>query len=51
MKTICYCFNYTDEDIIEDVRTHGGRSTIEERIAEEKRRGACDCEHRNPQKQ
>jgi putative endonuclease len=51
VKTICYCFNYTDQDIIEDVRAHGGRSLIEEHITAEKRRGACDCEHKNPQKQ
>ncbi len=51
MKTVCYCFNYTEKDIIEDVRAHGGRSTIEARITEEKHRGACDCEHQNPKKQ
>ena len=51
MKTICYCFNYNDDDITEDVRAHGGRSHIEERITAAKRRGECDCEHRNPRKQ
>jgi hypothetical protein len=50
MKTICHCFSYSDEDIIEDVRAHEGRSTIEERITAEKHRGACDCEHKNPQR-
>lgn len=48
MKTICYCFNYTDEDITADMRAHGGHSTIEERIAAEKQRGACDCAGKNP---
>ena len=48
MKTICYCFNYTDDDIRADVRAHGGRSTIEERITAEKQRGACDCARKNP---
>lgn len=51
MKIICYCFNYTEDDIAADVRANGGRSTIEERISGEKRRGTCDCEHRNPKKQ
>ena len=48
IKTICYCFDYTEDDITADVRAHGGRSTIEERIASEKQRGACDCAHKNP---
>ena len=48
MKTVCYCFNYTDDDIVADVRANGGRSRIEERITAEKQRGTCDCEHRNP---
>ena len=48
MKTICYCFSYTDDDVIEDVFGHGGRSTIEERISREKQAGTCDCAHKNP---
>lgn len=50
MKIICYCFGYTDSDIIEDVIKNGGYSLIEERIAETKKNGACQCELKNPKK-
>ncbi len=49
-KTICYCFNYTDADIQNDVKAHGGRSTIFERIAKAKREHTCDCETKHPEK-
>ena len=49
-KTICYCFNYTDADIIEDVRANKGRSLILERIARAKKTGACQCETKHPEK-
>ncbi len=48
MKKICYCFDYTDEDIIADVKANNGESTIEKRIAEAKRRKQCQCEIKNP---
>lgn len=44
---ICYCFNYTAEDIEQDVRARG-RSTIMEKIAAEKRMGNCQCGVKNP---
>lgn len=44
---ICYCFNYTISDIELDVQKNG-RSTIEERIASEKKSGSCQCESKNP---
>jgi hypothetical protein len=37
VKTICYCFGYTDADIIDDVLKHGGQSPIMEKIAEAKK--------------
>ncbi|MGB9713129.1 MAG: (2Fe-2S)-binding protein [Dissulfurimicrobium sp.] len=46
-ETICYCFNYTDEDIIDDVKTHG-RSLILERIMAAKKAGRCECATKNP---
>jgi hypothetical protein len=46
-ELICYCFNYTFSDIESDVKRHG-KSTIEERIASEKKAGACQCETKNP---
>jgi hypothetical protein len=36
-KTVCYCFNYSDTDIENDVRLNNGRSLILERIAKAKR--------------
>ncbi len=32
MKKICFCYGYTDTDIIEDVLKNKGRSTIYEKI-------------------
>jgi len=46
--TVCYCFGYTEADIIRDVIDNGGVSTIIERIMAEKREGNCDCAHVNP---
>lgn len=47
-ETICFCFGYTDEDIIEDVRKHNGESTILEKIKGEKAKGRCNCANLNP---
>ncbi len=44
---VCYCFEYTRGDI-EDDFLENGRSLILERIAAEKKRGACQCAARNP---
>lgn len=46
-EIICYCFSYTDDDIREDLQRHG-RSTILERITEEKKQGGCRCAEANP---
>ena len=48
METICYCFNYTDADIIKDVVEHHGLSTIEQKITDSKKTGVCRCETVNP---
>lgn len=45
---ICHCFSYTSEDIREDVRAHGGRSLIMEKIMAEKKAGNCRCAETNP---
>lgn len=50
METICYCFNYTDADIINDVIKHHGCSTIEQNITDAKKTGNCQCETKNPKK-
>jgi len=44
---ICYCFNYTREDIEQDFRKNG-RSLIMEKIIAEKRFGNCQCKKLNP---
>jgi hypothetical protein len=44
---ICYCFEYTDEDIKQDFIARG-RSLIMEKIKAEKKIGACQCTIRNP---
>ncbi|MBI5739788.1 MAG: hypothetical protein HZA16_03615 [Nitrospirae bacterium] len=44
---ICYCFGYTDADIMKDVRENQGRSLIIERILSEKKKGACNCAETN----
>jgi len=48
-ETICYCFGCTEEDIRKDY-IDNGRSTILERIIDEKKKGNCRCEQTNPKK-
>ena len=44
---ICYCFEYTKDEIEQDF-TKNGRSLIMEKIAAEKKAGGCDCATKNP---
>lgn len=46
-ELICFCFGYTAEDIQQDVLDNG-RSTICERIMNEKKIGGCKCAEKNP---
>jgi len=46
-KLICYCFDYTKNDIEKDFRENG-RSLIMERISTEKKFGNCRCTVKNP---
>jgi hypothetical protein len=46
-KLVCYCFEYTDEDIKQDVSVNG-RSLIMEKIMAEKKMGSCQCTIKNP---
>jgi len=46
-ELICYCFGYTAADIEQDIHDNG-RSTIMERILEEKKAGGCQCREKNP---
>ena len=44
---ICYCFEYSADDIRKDF-TKNGKSTIMERIEMEKKFGNCQCAIKNP---
>jgi hypothetical protein len=44
---ICYCFDYTSEDIRKDFIKHG-RSIIMEKIKAAKKMGSCQCPTKNP---
>ena len=46
-EKVCYCFGYSRKDIRDDF-TKNGRSTILDRIAFEKKLGACQCRSKNP---
>ena len=46
-ETICYCFGYSREDIIDDYQ-QGGESKILMRIIAEKKSGGCECQLKNP---
>lgn len=46
-EMICYCHNYTAEDLEKDAVEHG-RSTIMEKIIGESKAGNCNCETNNP---
>lgn len=46
---ICYCFRYTEEDIIRDVFENNGVSSILERIQSEKKKGTCNCKFNHPE--
>jgi len=48
-EKICYCFNYTANDIRKDIETNG-KSTIMEKIMVEKKTGGCQCEAKNPKR-
>lgn len=44
---ICYCFEYTAEDVRQDF-IRNGRSLVIERIQAAKRFGGCQCTVKNP---
>jgi hypothetical protein len=47
---VCYCFEYSEADIIADVRANNGKSLILERIAEARRNNSCQCDDKHPEK-
>jgi hypothetical protein len=44
---VCYCFEYSKEDVTRDYKNNG-RSLIMEKIMEEKKFGRCQCAAKNP---
>ncbi len=46
---ICYCFGYSEEDIVRDVLENNGMSKILTRILTEKKNGTCNCRYNHPQ--
>lgn len=49
VKKICYCFDYTDNDIRSDIIQNDGRSLILEKIVVAKQNGSCECASRHPE--
>jgi hypothetical protein len=48
-QKICYCYDYTETDISDDVIQNKGESSILKFIAEEKRKGDCECTTHHPE--
>jgi len=49
-QLICYCFEYTEDDIINDFRNNHGKSAILERITEARKNNTCQCDDKHPEK-
>lgn len=47
-ELICYCFGYSEEEIIRDVWENNGISLILQRILNEKKKRACNCTINHP---
>lgn len=46
-KPVCYCFNFTEELILEEI-TSKGHSTVAEQIKTAIKTIGCDCKRKNP---
>jgi hypothetical protein len=44
---VCYCFEYTAEDVRQDF-FRNGRSLVMEKIQAARQRGGCQCAVKNP---
>ena len=49
-QLICYCFEYTEDDIINDFRNNHGKSAILERITQARKNNTCQCDDKHPEK-
>ncbi len=50
VKMICYCYGYTDADIMDDVIKQGGQSPIMDKITQARNNLTCQCDIKNPKK-
>ena len=49
-KLICYCYNYTEADIIADYHENNGRSSIMVKITKARKNKTCQCDDKHPEK-
>lgn len=47
---ICYCFDHSEQEIIDDVLANNGKSRILEDIRTSKKGGLCQCARNHPEK-
>ncbi|NQT74327.1 MAG: hypothetical protein HQ553_16415 [Chloroflexi bacterium] len=47
-KLICYCFEYTESDIKDEMLQNNGKSLLLERIIEARKNDTCQCDVKNP---
>jgi len=48
-ELVCYCFKYTVEDIIDDVKNNNGTSSILAKITEARKSNICQCDDTHPE--
>jgi hypothetical protein len=49
-ELICYCFEYTEQDILDDLNRNKGKSSILAKIAEARKSNNCRCDVQHPEK-
>jgi hypothetical protein len=50
MKLICYCYGFTEADIIDDMKQNKGDSSIMRQIIEARKNNTCRCDIKHPEK-
>ena len=48
-QLICYCFEYAEEDIVNDFKGNHSKSSILAKIAVAKRTNTCQCDDKHPE--
>ena len=49
-KLICYCYGYTETDIIDDFYKNKGKSSIVAQIIKARKNKTCQCDDKHPEK-